>query len=118
MKQIRLFLLPIMAIFAVLACAPAKPVLTPPELLSQPEWTMPQRAQRYANAGDIFKAKVEIIMDADGVPQTTEIIESSGNREIDRYVLRNTKKMRFKAGLADGKPVRSKAIVPIEFRVE
>ena len=118
MNKIHVHLLCIMAIFTALGCVSSKPVLTPPELLSQPEWTMPQRVQRNANAGDIFKAKVEIMMDADGIPQTTSIIESSGNPEIDRYVLRNTKNMRFKAGLSDGKPVRSKAIVPIEFRVQ
>lgn len=116
MKKLRLFL-PIVAVFVLSGCV-TEPKLTPPKLLSQPTWSMPQRTQHNANPGDIFKAKVEMIMDADGVVQSTKIIESSGNPEIDRYVLRNAQKMRFKPGLSDGKPVRSKAIVPIEFRVQ
>ena len=118
MKKVQSLSIIAATLFLTIACTPSNPVLTPPELLSQPEWTMPERAQRSANAGDIFKAKVEILMEADGVPQSTKILESSGNPEIDSYVLRNAKNMRFKAGQSDGKPVRSKAIVPIEFRVQ
>lgn len=61
-------------------------------------------------------AYVDFVIDADGNTSHQKIRTASGYEELDNEAIRVVKLLHFKsAAIKDGKPVRSKYVIPIEF---
>ncbi|PNS07846.1 energy transducer TonB [Solilutibacter silvestris] len=82
--------------------------------ISQPAPNYPRTAMQMSREGRV-RVKVEI--DAEGVPTDSSLVESSGDRDLDRAALQSVRRWRFKPALAHGTPVASNATVPIEFKL-
>lgn len=82
--------------------------------ISQPPPTYPRNAMQMSREGRV-RVKVEI--GADGVPTDSSLVESSGDRDLDRAALQGVRRWRFKPAMAHGTPVASDVTVPIEFKL-
>ncbi len=59
---------------------------------------------------------VEFILEKDGTTSRQKIVDSSSSPELDAEAIRITKLIHFKtAAMKDGKAVRSKYVMPVEF---
>ena len=82
--------------------------------ISQPPPAYPRNAMLSAREG---RVQVRIEIGADGVPTDSSLVESSGDRDLDRAALQGVRRWRFKPAMAHGAPVTSNVTVPIEFRL-
>ena len=95
--------------------ASQEPALRPPMVLSQPEWIVPEGVRSSANPDDQFKVVLNLMIDHNGEVENVGISESSGNEVLDQYAQRNAQQMRFTLQLSNGKPVATRATLPIIF---
>ncbi|UJF25163.1 energy transducer TonB [Suttonella sp. R2A3] len=94
------------------------PVVTPAEMTFKPELTFPRRVASRANSGDIWKVKLKFEINHLGEVTNVSIIESSGNKTIDRSALETSKEARFSPTLHDGEGVDSEAVWTIVYKME
>jgi len=59
---------------------------------------------------------LELVVDANGVPQDIKIVRSLG-LGLDQKAIEAVQKWRFKPGLKDGKPVPVSANIEVNFRL-
>lgn len=82
--------------------------------ISQPPPTYPSNAMQMSREG---RVRVRIDIGADGVPTDSSLVESSGDRDLDRAALQGVRRWRFKPAMAHGAAVASNVTVPIEFKL-
>lgn len=82
--------------------------------ISQPPPTYPRQAMQLSREG---RVRVKVDIGADGVPTDSSLVESSGDRDLDRAALQGVRRWRFKPAMAHGAPVASDVTVPIEFKL-
>lgn len=85
-----------------------------PVPISQPPPAYPRAAMQMSREG---KVRVRVDIGADGVPTDASVVESSGDRNLDRAAMEGVRRWRFKPAMAHGAPVAGTATVPIEFRL-
>lgn len=59
--------------------------------------------------------RVRADVGADGAPASVSVVETSGNRELDRAALEAVRRWRFQPATANGQPAGGSVVVPIEF---
>ena len=62
--------------------------------------------------------RVLVHVDEKGIPEEAAVAQSSGFSLLDEAALKAVRKWRFTPGLRNGVPVRGRAIVPVEFRLQ
>lgn len=82
--------------------------------ISQPPPAYPRAAMQMGREG---RVRVRVEIGADGVPTDTSVVESSGDRDLDRAAMDGVRRWRFKPAMAHGAPVAGNVTVPIEFRM-
>jgi len=82
--------------------------------ISQPPPVYPRAAMQMSREG---RVRVRVDIGPDGVPTDSSLVESSGDRDLDRAALQGVRRWRFKPALAHGAPVASNVTVPIEFKL-
>lgn len=105
---------PVNAANANHAANPANSATTAAVPISQPPPAYPRAAMQMSREG---RVRVRVDIGADGVPTDSSLVESSGDRDLDRAALQAVRRWRFKPALAHGAPVASNVTVPIEFRL-
>ena len=98
---------------------PAAPKIVLPssdaEYLSNPKPTYPAMSKRLGEQG---KVVVRVLIGADGLPQKSELRQSSGFDRLDESALATVMKWRYVPGKRDGKAEPMWFDVPIIFRLE
>ncbi|MBS0214503.1 MAG: energy transducer TonB [Proteobacteria bacterium] len=82
--------------------------------ISQPPPAYPRNAMQMSREG---RVRVRVDIGADGVPTDSSLVESSGDRDLDRAALQGVRRWRFKPAMAHGTPIASNVTVPIEFKL-
>ena len=82
--------------------------------ISQPPPIYPRNAMLMSHEG---RVRVRVDIGADGVPTDSSVVESSGDRDLDRAAMQAVRRWRFKPATAHGAPVASNVTVPIEFKL-
>ncbi len=90
-----------------------EPFDTPPSIEWQIEPVYPEYAKRNHVEGSVV---IRVTLSAKGKVEETRVIESS-NRMFDAPALEAVRQFRFKPARKDGQPVRSRVVVPIQFRL-
>lgn len=85
-----------------------------PQLIFQPEFTYPPKAQRDRIQGTVI---VQFVVDIDGRVFNAVIKQRTGSRELDEAALNSVLRYKFSPGIKDGQPVRVKFEVPVAFRL-
>lgn len=75
----------------------------------------PPRARRMGIEGHV---KARLRVDAEGIVQSVEIVESVPPGQFDRSVLRTLKRWKFKPKVVDGTPMAHTGTVTIQFTLE
>lgn len=83
-----------------------------PVPLSSPAPRYPQDAMR-TGAGGTVRVKVSVA--ADGSVAQLELVESSGNRQLDRAALEALHRWTFRPAMHNGQPASADVVVPIVF---
>ncbi len=83
-----------------------------PELLSRVEPDYPQAARDTDAQGLV---EVEVTVDTTGAVVAAEVIESSGNADLDEAAAKAALKARFRPAMKDGVPVESRTVLPFGF---
>lgn len=73
-----------------------------------------QRIFEYSGATGVVQ--VSFWIDETGSVEKAEILESSGERSLDRLALRLSRVLRFRPAMMAGRPIRIRVHVPITFR--
>jgi protein TonB len=107
---------------APVATTPAAPVPAPlatadsaPRLLSSPAPRYPRDAQRRGLSGTVL---LRIHVGADGEPQSVDLVQGSGARELDRAAVEAVRRWRFAPATRGGQPVEGSVQVPITFNLK
>jgi protein TonB len=79
---------------------------------------LPPRYPRRELIGNLEgEVLLRVLVDADGVPQSIEVIGGSGNRNFERAAINALKRWRFHPHTVDGVPRSAWASVPVTFRM-
>ena len=104
---------------AAMPAPPATPKIVLPssdaDYLSKPQPTYPAMSKRLGEQG---KVVVKVLIGADGLPQKSELRQSSGFDRLDDAALATAMKWRYVPGKRDGKAEAMWFDVPIIFRLE
>jgi protein TonB len=99
--------------------APAPPTAaaidSAPRLLSSPAPRYPRAAQRRGLSGTVL---LRIHVGADGEPQSVDLVQGSGARELDRAAVEAVRRWRFAPATRGGQPVEGSVQVPITFNLK
>lgn len=108
---------PAVPVAAVATPAPAKITLpsSDADYLSNPKPPYPPMSKRLGEQG---KAIVRVLIGADGLPQKTELRQSSGFERLDQSALATVMKWRYVPGKRDGVAEAMWFSVPISFILE
>ncbi|MBL0252731.1 MAG: energy transducer TonB [Polaromonas sp.] len=108
---------PAVPVAAVTTPAPAKITLpsSDADYLSNPKPTYPAMSKRLGEQG---KVVVRVLIGADGLPQKSELRQSSGFDRLDDAALATVMKWRYVPGKRDGIAEAMWFNVPITFRLE
>ena len=108
---------PTVPVAAVTTPAPAKITLpsSDADYLSNPKPTYPAMSKRLGEQG---KVVVKVLIGADGLPQKSELRQSSGFDRLDDAALATVMKWRYVPGKRDGIAEAMWFNVPITFRLE
>ena len=108
---------PAVPVAAVTTPAPAKITLpsSDADYLSNPKPSYPAMSKRLGEQG---KVVVRVLIGADGLPQKTELRQSSGFDRLDEAALATVMKWRYVPGKRDGIAEAMWFNVPITFRLE
>jgi protein TonB len=98
-----------------LAVAVPKTVTSGVEYIRAPKPVYPAVARRMREQG---RAVVRVLVDKNGLPQTTEIQQSSGSLQLDEAARQAVLQALFKPLLEDGQPVAVFVLVPIRFQLD
>ena len=86
-----------------------------------PNFELPQRLLRTLSVNGesraTIKVTVKLSVDKQGEVADITILSSSGNEALDRYTLREFKKVKFYPFMQDGKPINGKVTVPIVYLI-
>jgi protein TonB len=83
-----------------------------PVPIETPDPRYPRRALRRGVGGDVL---LRIEVDARGIPARVEVLDGSGDGELDRAARRAVMDWRFRPAMRDGTPVAGVVNVPIRF---
>lgn len=99
----------------VASAAPSPPAVatTQPQPILTPSPTYPARALRRGERGTVM---VSAEINAQGVPSSVEVAQSSGSRLLDRAAVDAVRRWRFRPAMADGRPTTGRVQVPISFQ--
>ncbi len=86
---------------------------SPRPLADNPAPRYPTAALRSGVGGTVM---VRAEVDASGTPVNVEVVQRSGDRDLDRAALNAVRKWRFEPALRNGKAVSSTVQVPVDFR--
>ena len=94
--------------------APAAPTASPamPIAAMSPHPDYPADALRLDEAGRVL---LRVDVGADGIPTDIAFVDRSGSRSLDRAAMNAVRDWRFTPARADGRPVASQVIVPVDF---
>lgn len=108
---------PTVPVAAVTTPAPAKITLpsSDADYLSKPKLIYPSMSKRLGEQG---KVVVRVLIGADGLPQKSELRQSSGFDRLDEAALATVMKWRYVPGKRDGIAEAMWFNVPITFRLE
>jgi TonB family protein len=93
-------------------------------LKKTPAWMIFPFEYRYIDHGrnygkEVNEVIVSVYIDEDGVPQTTKIIQSSGNSEIDERAEKTLMDFKdYTPAVQNGKPVGCWLVVPIQMELD
>lgn len=91
---------------------PTASASTLPSPIHAPAPRYPSDAMRQGAGGTV---RVKISVAADGSVAQLDIVESSGNRSLDRAALETLRRWTFKPGTRNGQPIATNVVVPITF---
>lgn len=80
--------------------------------LHNPAPVYPAMSRKLGEQGVV---KLRILVSAEGIALSMEIVESSGHERLDNAALRAVRGWRFVPARQDGRAISAYAIVPIEF---
>lgn len=92
---------------------PAVADRSPRPLAGNPIPSYPRSALRSGSEGSVV---VSIAVGADGVPTDVQVVERSGNRELDRAAMQAARDWRFEPAIRNGKAVAASVRLPVDFR--
>lgn len=78
----------------------------------------PRYPRRELVSGISGRVELRVLVGADGLPQTVEVIGGSASRNFELAAVRAVKRWRFQPHSVDGKPRAAWALVPIVFRID
>jgi protein TonB len=99
---------------------PGDPVFAPEQIgaasyLHAPPPRYPTQARNRGIEGDVL---LLVTIAADGAPEAISVHVSSGHAPLDKAALDQVqRRWRFRPALIDGRPTRTRALVPISFRL-
>lgn len=85
-----------------------------PTPISAPPPRYPSDAMRRGVGGTV---RVKVTVAADGSVEQLDIVETSGNRSLDRAALETLRRWRFQPATRAGQPVSADVVVPISFDI-
>lgn len=94
------------------APAPVASGTSAPVPLSRPAPTYPRDALRRNIGGTV---RVEVTVATDGSVERLDLVEGSGNRDLDRAALEAVRRWTFRPATRDGQAVSANVVVPLEF---
>lgn len=83
--------------------------------LEKPQAEYPRLARRRGEQGRVL---LRVLIDAQGLPETVAIEESSRFDELDRAAIAAVRRARFRPYVKDGRAQPAIAVVPFTFRLE
>ena len=104
----------LIAVALLAGCATPQPVDTSPKPLDL-QVRYPTAAQRVQATGSVH---LRVRFDAAGTVKDVQIVQSTGNRELDAEALRATQAMRVQPGTRNGVPQAGVLQLPIRFVLE
>jgi protein TonB len=102
---------------AASSVAPIAPTTTetPPQIVERTQPLYPAEALREQEQGTV---RLNVSIDAQGVVQDVQLVESSHSRALDRAAIDAVREWKFHPATRAGQPVASTIEVPLEFRLE
>lgn len=85
-----------------------------PTPISAPPPRYPSDAMRRGVGGTV---RVKVTVAADGSVEQLDIVETSGNRSLDRAALETLRRWKFQPATRAGQPVSADVVVPISFDI-
>ena len=87
---------------------------SPPKATSRFPPQYPSKLLKKRITGTVF---VLALIDENGLVTSTAVEKSSGQKAMDTAALKAVRRWKFNAGVRQGRPVKSKAVVPINFKI-
>lgn len=97
------------------APSPRTVAISAVEYLAPPVLQYPPASRRMQEQGEV---RVRVLVDAAGLPQQTQLLQSSGHPRLDEAALATVRATRFKPYAENGTPLPFWVVMPLVFELE